>query len=132
MRLRRVFFFQAEDGIRDDLVTGVQTCALPIFSCCILAVSATLALLVRLVSSKKAQFLREVHARATAVKTGPRIQVVAVANSAPVRTVSLLGEAHPYEEVTLYAKVSGYLRELRVDKGDLVEANQIVATIESP
>src|SRR5260364_232642 len=24
------FFFQAEDGIRDDLVTAVQTCALPI------------------------------------------------------------------------------------------------------
>src|SRR2546425_4913346 len=24
------FFFQAEDGIRDKLVTGVQTCALPI------------------------------------------------------------------------------------------------------
>src|SRR3989441_8836635 len=27
---RRFFFFQAEDGIRDKLVTGVQTCALPI------------------------------------------------------------------------------------------------------
>src|SRR3990170_2819377 len=27
------FFFQAEDGIRDDLVTGVQTCALPICAC---------------------------------------------------------------------------------------------------
>src|SRR5258708_4904356 len=27
------FFFQAEDGIRDDLVTGVQTCALPISGC---------------------------------------------------------------------------------------------------
>src|SRR5687767_5456848 len=26
------FFFQAEDGIRDKLVTGVQTCALPIFN----------------------------------------------------------------------------------------------------
>src|SRR5205823_10034575 len=26
------FFFQAEDGIRDKLVTGVQTCALPILS----------------------------------------------------------------------------------------------------
>src|SRR5687767_15671870 len=25
-----IFFFQAEDGIRDKLVTGVQTCALPI------------------------------------------------------------------------------------------------------
>src|SRR5215469_17570298 len=27
----RFFFFQAEDGIRDLYVTGVQTCALPIF-----------------------------------------------------------------------------------------------------
>src|SRR5204862_3122937 len=26
-----LFFFQAEDGIRDLYVTGVQTCALPIF-----------------------------------------------------------------------------------------------------
>src|SRR5256885_11823950 len=28
--LRCFFFFQAEDGIRDYKVTGVQTCALPI------------------------------------------------------------------------------------------------------
>src|SRR5699024_12077175 len=28
-----VFFFQAEDGIRDRNVTGVQTCALPILIC---------------------------------------------------------------------------------------------------
>src|SRR6266487_5649728 len=27
------FFFQAEDGIRDGRVTGVQTCALPISKC---------------------------------------------------------------------------------------------------
>src|SRR5256886_11082338 len=27
-----VFFFQAEDGIRDLTVTGVQTCALPIYT----------------------------------------------------------------------------------------------------
>src|SRR3712207_9021338 len=30
--MSRVFFFQAEDGIRDIGVTGVQTCALPIFA----------------------------------------------------------------------------------------------------
>src|SRR5256884_5190061 len=29
---RCLFFFQAEDGIRDVAVTGVQTCALPIFA----------------------------------------------------------------------------------------------------
>ena len=28
------FFFQAGDGIRDRLVTGVQTCALPICQNC--------------------------------------------------------------------------------------------------
>src|SRR5438034_6278136 len=30
-----LFFFQAEDGIRDHCVTGVQTCALPIYSAAI-------------------------------------------------------------------------------------------------
>ena len=30
MDFRVAFFFQAEDGIRDHCVTGVQTCALPI------------------------------------------------------------------------------------------------------
>src|SRR2546429_296701 len=30
LRIKSMFFFQAEDGIRDVAVTGVQTCALPI------------------------------------------------------------------------------------------------------
>src|SRR5690606_39789340 len=34
------FFFQAEDGIRDFHVTGVQTCALPILSFFILQIYA--------------------------------------------------------------------------------------------
>src|SRR5437773_4120054 len=32
MIISAFFFFQAEDGIRDRDVTGVQTCALPIFA----------------------------------------------------------------------------------------------------
>ena len=31
MKKECIFFFQAEDGIRDYKVTGVQTCALPIY-----------------------------------------------------------------------------------------------------
>src|SRR5439155_14096657 len=34
---RLLFFFQAEDGIRDGHVTGVQTCALPILAGMIIA-----------------------------------------------------------------------------------------------
>src|SRR5436309_3988202 len=42
------FFFQAEDGIRDFHVTGVQTCALPILR---IAPRAQLALLVPIVET---------------------------------------------------------------------------------
>src|SRR5256885_12606592 len=35
------FFFQAEDGIRDYKVTGVQTCALPIFASGALAAASS-------------------------------------------------------------------------------------------
>src|SRR2546430_4537311 len=36
-----LFFFQAEDGIRDLTVTGVQTCALPIYARMVNRVAAT-------------------------------------------------------------------------------------------
>src|SRR5256885_12601583 len=41
--VRLFFFFQAEDGIRDYKVTGVQTCALPIYYALLSARSATVA-----------------------------------------------------------------------------------------
>src|SRR3989441_1464384 len=39
----RFFFFQAEDGIRDKLVTGVQTCALPIYEGLTVILDSTIA-----------------------------------------------------------------------------------------
>src|SRR5256885_9227919 len=42
--IRRSFFFQAEDGIRDYKVTGVQTCALPISSLAALPLVGALSL----------------------------------------------------------------------------------------
>src|SRR3712207_9572405 len=38
------FFFQAEDGIRDIGVTGVQTCALPILGICVAGACLTTAI----------------------------------------------------------------------------------------
>src|SRR5690349_24318478 len=37
-----VFFFQAEDGIRDLYVTGVQTCALPIYTVLVVVIKSEL------------------------------------------------------------------------------------------
>ena len=44
MLFRSIFFFQAEDGIRDDRVTGVQTCALPISLSPLLTLGGALAM----------------------------------------------------------------------------------------
>src|SRR5256885_5035008 len=52
------FFFQAEDGIRDYKVTGVQTCALPISSAAIRERSGTIRSGWRASSSRSASSMR--------------------------------------------------------------------------
>ncbi|MBI3792654.1 MAG: efflux RND transporter periplasmic adaptor subunit [Gemmatimonadetes bacterium] len=63
---------------------------------------------------------------------GARLKVADVLMSPPARKLALIGEARPWASVTLYAKVSGYLRTVRVDKGDRVKAGDLVAELESP
>jgi RND family efflux transporter MFP subunit len=70
-------------------------------------------------------------ARASAVAQGPRVEVATVVAGPSERTITLLGDARPYASVTLYAKVSGYLKSIAVDRGDKVQAGQIVAEIDS-
>jgi len=48
------------------------------------------------------------------------------------RNVVLTAEFIPFQEVEVMAKVSGYLREMRVDVGDHVRLGQTLATIEIP
>jgi membrane fusion protein (multidrug efflux system) len=50
-----------------------------------------------------------------------------------VRTVTLpTFRILPYQQATLYAKVSGYLKTITVDKGDVVKEGQLLAEIEVP
>ncbi len=46
--------------------------------------------------------------------------------------LTLSGALTPFEQVTLYAKVSGYLKTLRVDIGDWVRPGQVLAEIDIP
>ncbi len=75
---------------------------------------------------------REVRERKAAARMGPEVRVARVKRSSGIRTLLLSGEARPYAQVTLYSKVSGYLKEIMVDKGDHVRAGQIIAVIEAP
>ncbi len=63
---------------------------------------------------------------------GTRLRVAEVLQTPPARRIVLIGEARPWASVTLYAKVSGYLRAVNVDKGDRVKSGQVVAELESP
>jgi len=91
-----------------------------------------LAMLLVLFENRKAHLMNEVKARASTVKTGPEVRVRTARLASGVRDVTFAGEARPYATVTLYAKVSGYLKEVPVDKGDRVSAGQVLAVIESP
>jgi RND family efflux transporter MFP subunit len=67
----------------------------------------------------------------TEAARGPRVVVATVAQGPSIRTIQLLGDARAYSTATMFAKVSGYLKSVSVDKGDMVTAGQIIAEIES-
>src|ERR1043165_8215133 len=104
----------------------------PLYVVGILAVVGSGLLLNRLLRAQKTRVGSEVQARSETAKTGARVKVIAVTSAPPERSVTLIGEARPFQSVILYAKVSGYLKEIRVDKGDKVQAGEMVAVIESP
>ena len=71
-------------------------------------------------------------ARAVAADLGPRVEFITATAGPTERTIRLLGDVRAGATAVLYAKVAGYIKEVMVDKGDKVEAGQILAEIESP
>lgn len=49
-----------------------------------------------------------------------------------VRTITLPGDLRPYQEAKVYAKISGYLKWISVDRGDRVRAGQAIAALDVP
>jgi len=85
-----------------------------------------------LVHGKRRSLSAETRVRANEVQAGPRVQVVTVGTSPPHQVLTLLGETRPFISATVYAKVAGYLKDVRVDKGDRVTENEILSVVESP
>ena len=71
-------------------------------------------------------------ARGTAVDRGPRVEVVAAAQGPTERTITMLADVRANTQAIMYAKVSGYMKSVLVDRGDRVQAGQVIAVIESP
>ena len=84
-------------------------------------------------------FLRERSAQARQVEQlekdlaqGPVVRVATVTLGAAERLVSLPAEVRADQRATLYAKVSGYVKRVTVDKGSRVKKGEVLAELESP
>lgn len=96
------------------------------------ALIVALVAVVALGASKKGAETREAKERQSELAAGPVVQTALVKRDAGGRTVTFSAEARAYKQTTLYAKVSGYLRYIRVDKGDRVKQNDVLGVVESP
>jgi RND family efflux transporter MFP subunit len=96
------------------------------------ALAATALGVIGLGAHRKSQAREEGQSRQSELRRGPRVRVASVKRAPGVRHLVLQGEARPFFEVTLYAKVAGFLRDLKVDKGDRVRKNQLIATVTAP
>jgi len=63
---------------------------------------------------------------------GPVVRVARVAVAPADRVVSLPAEVRAEQHATLYAKVSGYVSKVLVERGDKVRKGQELAVLESP
>ncbi len=85
-----------------------------------------------LVVRKRTAEARQADERRRVAAEGTPVRAATVEPGSPTRNVSVTGEARAFVQTTLYAKLSGYVTAMRVDKGDRVKEGQILARIESP
>src|SRR5579863_3332198 len=60
------------------------------------------------------------------------VGVVKVVRKNLGRTLTVSSELVPFQEIDVYAKESGFVKQLNVDYGSHVQANQVLATLEIP
>lgn len=62
----------------------------------------------------------------------PTVTVVRPERADLVRKISLAGSARAWEQVMVHSKVAGYIKAIHVDRGDAVQAGEVIAEIEVP
>ena len=68
----------------------------------------------------------------SAAQPAPEVQVTNPRRGDIHRFVTLPGSLRANQQVTLHAKVAGYLKSIKVDKGDTVKAGQVLAELDLP
>lgn len=68
----------------------------------------------------------------TKESTAPPVTLTTVQALQPSKRVTLPGELKPWNRVSLYAKVKGYVRDIPVDRGTYVHKGQLLARLDAP
>ncbi len=68
----------------------------------------------------------------TSADSRPTVAVIIPDRGDAIRSLSMPGDLVGFYQSTLYAKVTGYLKNISVDKGDWVKKGQVLAEIEVP
>jgi membrane fusion protein (multidrug efflux system) len=98
----------------------------------IVAVVIVLIALGGLVLARDVWMTRQTSALEKEEQQGPLVIVVPLEHIAKDRSISLPGHVHGYFESPIYAKVSGYVKTLLVDKGARVKTGDLLAVIDAP
>ena len=88
-----------------------------------------------LVSAGMAVYVRHGTGSAVSAATAPRPPLVSVTTSRREDLsdqLKLSAEFLPFQEISVYARVAGYVRQMRVDVGDRVHAGDVIAILEIP
>jgi membrane fusion protein, multidrug efflux system len=85
-----------------------------------------------LMFAQRHSLAKEGASRKAEVEAGPRVHTMVVGTGSVGPTLSFQGEALPWASATLYAKIGGFLKEIRVDKGSRVQKGELLAVIQSP
>src|SRR3954471_13527010 len=75
---------------------------------------------------------REAAAQTHTVAPAVAVQLIRPHRGGMARTTEMPGTIRAFEFAPLYAKVSGYLKELNVDRGDRVKKGQLLALVYDP
>ncbi len=62
----------------------------------------------------------------------PVVAVSEVLSLQPEKPLLLPGELHPWNKVSIYSKVKGFVKELKVDRGSQVRKGQVLAVLDAP
>lgn len=74
----------------------------------------------------------QAEARRKSAEAGPLVRTLVVGEGGTFTDPMVQGEALPFLTTTLYARASGFLKDIPVDKGSAVRKGQLLAVIEGP